>query len=207
MRLALMVGVPALLLGLAEGVLRLAGYGQPTSFFVESPHHDAGALIENDKFAWRFLPSTLARASQPTFLHRKKTPGTVRVFVFGESAAEGDPEPAFGLPRLLEALLEGRFSGRDFEVVNAAVTAINSHAILPIARDCAGLDGDFWAVYIGHNEVMGPFGAGTVFGQKTPPLTALPLGLGLKRFRFEQWIAGLGGTGGDGGEWKGVTCV
>ena len=97
MRLALMVGVPALLLGLAEGVLRLAGYGQPTSFFVESPHHDGGALIENDKFAWRFLPSTLARASQPTLLHRKKAPGTVRVLVFGESAAEGDPEPAFGL--------------------------------------------------------------------------------------------------------------
>ena len=204
MRLALMVGVPALLLGLAEAVLRLAGYGQPTSFFVESPHHDDGALIENDKFAWRFLPSTLARASQPTLLHRKKAPGTVRVFVFGESAAEGDPEPAFGLPRLLETLLEGRFPGRDFEVVNAAVTAINSHAILPIARDCAGLDGDFWSVYIGHNEVMGPFGAGTVFGQKTPPLAALRLGLGLKRFRLGQWIAGLGGTGGDGGEWKGM---
>jgi len=199
-----MVGVPALLLGLAEGVLRLAGYGQPTSFFVESPHHDGGALIENDKFAWRFLPPTLARSSQPTLLRREKAPGTVRVFVFGESAAEGDPEPAFGLPRLLEVLLEGRFPGHDFEVVNAAVTAINSHAILPIARDCAGLDGDFWAVYIGHNEVMGPFGAGTVFGQKTPPLAALRLGLGLKRFRLGQWIAGLGGTGGDGGEWKGM---
>ena len=203
MRLALMVGVPALLIGLAEGVLRLAGYGHPTSFFVTSPHDD-GALIENDKFAWRFLPPTLARASQPTLFRREKAPGTVRVFVFGESAAEGDPEPAFGLPRLLEVLLEGRFPGHDFEVVNAAVTAINSHAILPIARDCAGLDGDFWAVYIGHNEVMGPFGAGTVFGQKTPPLAALRLGLGLKRFRLGQWIAGLGGAGGDGGEWKGM---
>ena len=206
MRLALMVGVPALLLGLAEGVLRLAGYGQPTSFFVESPHHDDGVLIENDKFAWRFLPSTLARASQPTLLHRKKAPGTVRVFVFGESAAEGDPEPAFGLPRLLETLLEGRFPGRDFEGVNAAVTAINSHAILPIARDCAGLDGDFWAVYIGHNEVMGPFGAGTVFGQKTPPLAALRLGLSLKRFRLGQWIASFDklSSGDDSTQWKGM---
>ncbi len=204
LRLALMVGVPALLLGIAEGLLRLGGYGHPTSFFVVSPHHDDGTLIENDKFAWRFLPPTLARASQPTRLHPKKAPGTTRVFVFGESAAEGDPEPAFGLPRLLEVLLEERFRGRDFEVVNAAVTAINSHAILPIARECAGLDGDFWALYIGHNEVMGSFGAGTVFGQKTPPLAALRLGLGLKRLRLGQWIAGFGGSGGFGGEWKGM---
>jgi enoyl-CoA hydratase/carnithine racemase len=46
-------------------------------------------------------------------LHRKKASGTIRVFVFGESAAEGDPEPAFGLPRLLEILLEGRVFGAE----------------------------------------------------------------------------------------------
>jgi len=205
-RLVLMLAVPALLIGLAESLFRLAGYGHPTSFFVASPYHKNGALIENTKFAWRFLPPTLARASQPTLLHRKKASGTIRVFVFGESAAEGDPEPAFGLPRLLEILLEGRFPGRDFEVINAAVTAINSHAILPLARECAGLDGDFWVLYIGHNEVMGPFGAGTVFGQKTPPLAALRLGLGLKRLRLGQWIASFGipDEGADGSQWKGM---
>ena len=205
LRLALMVCVPALLLGVTEGVLRLAGHGHPTSFFVASPRHE-GVLIENTKFAWRFLPPKLARASQPTLLRREKAPGTTRVFVFGESAAEGDPEPAFGMPRLLEVLLEGRFPGRDFEVINAAVTAINSHAILPIARECAGLDGDFWVLYIGHNEVMGPFGAGTVFGRKTPPLATLRLGLGLKRLRLGQWIASFGGPSGDDDrtQWKGM---
>ena len=206
LRLALMFGVPALLLGLAEGAFRLAGYGHPTSFFVASPHHGEGELIENAKFAWRFLPPKLARASQPTLLRREKAPGTTRVFVFGESAAEGDPEPAFGMPRLLEVLLEGRFPGRDFEVINAAVTAINSHALLPIARECAGLDGDFWVLYIGHNEVMGPFGAGTVFGQKTPPLATLRFGLSLKHLRLGQWIASFSGStgGGDGTQWKGM---
>ena len=64
LRLALMLGVPALLLGVAEGAFRLAGYGHPTSFFVASTHHENGALIENAKFAWSFLPPTLARASQ-----------------------------------------------------------------------------------------------------------------------------------------------
>ena len=206
LRLSLMVCVPVLLLGVAEGILRLAGYGHPSSFFVSSPHHGEGELIENARFAWRFLPPTLARASQPTRIHREKSPGTTRVFVFGESAAEGDPEPAFGMPRLLEVLLEGRFSGRDFEVINASVTAINSHAILPITRECAGLDGDFWVIYIGHNEVMGPFGAGTVFGQKTPPLAALRLGLSLKQFRLGQWIASFdnSSSGADSTQWKGM---
>ena len=126
--------------------------------------------------------------------------------MFGESAAEGDPEPAFGMPRLLEVLLEGRFPGRDFEVINAAVTAINSHAILPIARECAGLDGDFWVLYIGHNEVMGPFGAGTVFGRKTPPLSTLRLGLSLKQFRLGQWVASFSDSteNADGMQWKGM---
>ena len=206
LRLSLMVCVPALLLGMAEGILRLAGYGHPTSFFVSSPYHEEGELIENARFAWRFLPATLARASQPTMIRHEKSPGTTRVFVFGESAAEGDPEPAFGMPRLLEVLLEGRFSGRDFEVINASVTAINSHTILPITRECAGLNGDFWVIYMGHNEVMGPFGAGTVFGQKTPPLAALRLGLSLKRFRLGQWIASFenSSSGADSTRWKGM---
>ena len=206
LRLALMLGVPALLLGVAEGAFRLAGYGHPTSFFVASTHHENGALIENAKFAWSFLPPTLARASQPTLLRREKASSTTRVFMFGESAAEGDPEPAFGMPRLLEVLLEGRFPGRDFEVINAAVTAINSHAILQIARECAGLDGDFWVLYIGHNEVMGPFGAGTVFGRKTPPLNTLRLGLSLKQLRLGQWVASFSDSAEntDGRQWKGM---
>ena len=49
----------------------------------------------------------------------------------------GDPEPAFGAGRYLEALLRERFPARKFEVVNVAITAINSHVIRAIARDCA----------------------------------------------------------------------
>ena len=187
-RFALIFLVPLFLIGSVEGVFRLIGYGNPVSFFVSSSTVE-GELIENSKFAWRFLPAKLARAPQSTSVDPKKSPNVTRVFVFGESAAEGDPEPSFGMPRVLEVLLEGKFPGRDFEVINVAITALNSHAILPVARECAELDGDFWVLYIGHNEVMGPFGAGTVFGEQTPPLSALRAGLWLKKFRFGQWIS------------------
>ena len=64
----------------------------------------------------------------------KKPAGAYRIFLFGESAAQGDPDPSFGAGRYLQALLRERYPGMDFEVVCVAMTAINSHAILPIVR-------------------------------------------------------------------------
>jgi hypothetical protein len=66
--------------------------------------------------------------------------------------------------------LRERFPGKKFEIVNTSITAINSHAILPIARECAAREGDVWIVYLGNNEMVGPFGAATVFGSQAPPL-------------------------------------
>ena len=100
----------------------------------------------------------------------------VRVFVFGESAAYGDPQPEYGLSRMLEALLGGKYPGVRFEVVNTAMTAINSHVIVPIARDCAREHGDVWVVYGGETtKWWKPYGSGTVFG---PQAASLGDGLG-----------------------------
>jgi hypothetical protein len=103
----------------------------------------------------------MARTPQPVVFTPRKATGTTRIFVFGESAAMGDPEPAFGLPRMLQAMLELRFPSNRFEVINVAMTAINSHVVREIARDCVPLEGDVWVVYMGNNEVIGPFGSGT----------------------------------------------
>jgi hypothetical protein len=49
-----------------------------------------------------------------------------------------------------------RFPGWLVEVINTAMTAINSHVIREIAKDCVRLGADFWVVYAGNNEVVGP---------------------------------------------------
>jgi len=85
-------------------------------------------------------------------------------------------------------MLSLRYPGVRFEVVNAAMTAINSHAILPIARDCAVAGGDLWVIYMGNNEIVGPFGAGTVFGPQTPPLPLIRGALALKATRSGQLV-------------------
>ena len=122
----------------------------------------------------------------------QKPPGTYRIFILGESAAMGDPEPAFGAGRYLEALLHERFPRAKFEVINVAMTAINSHAILPIARDCARQAGDLWIVYMGNNEMVGPFGAATVFGTQAPPWPFVRLNLAIQQLRLGQLLAAAG---------------
>src|SRR5207244_13338225 len=134
------------------GALRLSGFGYPTGFFLRNPAGPRGTFIENQRFGWRFFPRQIARAPDPLLVSQRKPENSVRIFVLGESAALGDPEPAYGFGRILEVLLEGRYPGRHFEVLNVSMTAINSHVILPIARDCAPLGADFWIIYMVNNE-------------------------------------------------------
>src|SRR5439155_3900184 len=119
---------------------------------------------------------------------RGKPPCIIRIFIFGESAAFGDPQPRFGLSRMLETMLELRYPAKKFEVVNAAMTGINSHVIRPLARDCVPAHADVWVIYMGNNEVVGPFGAGTVFGNQATPLPLIHALLALKSTRTGQLL-------------------
>ena len=167
-RLALVALAPLLTLGLLEGGLRLAGAGYSPDFLVAEAAGDSALLVPNPRFTWRFFGPERARRAAPFALARPKPPETIRIFVLGESAAQGDPDPDFGLARMLQALLELRFAAARFDVVNTAITGINSHAIVPIARSCAEAEGDIWVLYIGNNEVVGPYGAGTILVPRRP---------------------------------------
>lgn len=209
-RLAAVLLLPAALLLLAEGVLRLAGYGYPTSFFRETVNGAGNTiLVENDKFGWRFFPRQMARSPSRLIMETPKPPGRFRVFLFGESAALGDPKPAYGAGRYLEVLLEERYPDQDFEVICVAMTAINSHAIREIAQDCAGRKGDLWVIYMGNNEMVGPFGANPLYGQKAPPLGAIRASLALRETRLGQLLHNLAAKwrrGGEApGEWEGMS--
>lgn len=186
-----MLVVPLAFLLICEIVLRLAGAGYPTGFLLSRNIGGTQDWVINERFGWRFLGPELARAPFPFAIPEVKPPNVIRVFVFGESAAYGDPQPEFGLSRMLQALLEGRYPDKKFEVVNTAMTAINSHVILPIARDCASHQGDFWVIYMGNNEVVGPFGAGTVFGTKAPSLSRARLEVAIKATRLGQLVDAL----------------
>jgi len=182
---------PLLLLGFLELVLRLAGFGHPTSFLIPWKIDGKSVLVENRAFGFSFFPPAIARSASPVVMRAPKPPGVRRIFLFGESAALGDPRPAFGVGRYLETLLRERYPGTNFEVICVAMTAINSHAILPIARECAAYEGDLWILYLGNNEFVGPFGASTVFGRQAPPCNLVRLYLTFQRTRLGQAFAAL----------------
>ena len=180
--------VPLLLLGGVETGLRLAGYGYPTGFFKKIHRDGKDYFINNENFTLRFFPPQLARWPDPFLIPAVKSPDTIRIFIFGESAALGDLQPAYAASRFMEAQLRERFPGKKFEVANFGITAINSHVILPIAREAARHDGDFWIVYMGNNEMVGPFGAVTVFGAQALPRQVAQFNIALQRTRIGQLL-------------------
>lgn len=187
-RFGLALAAPLLVLVMVEVGLRLVGTGHPTSFLLRTTINGERSLIQNDRFTFSYFGRDLARQPFPFAIPERKAKDCVRIFVMGESAAYGDPQPEFGLARILEALLRGRYPNVRFEVVNTAMTAINSHVIARIARDCRTSEGDFWVVYMGNNEVVGPFGAGTVFGRRGAKVDLVRAVTALKETRTGQLL-------------------
>jgi tetratricopeptide (TPR) repeat protein len=175
-----------------EGALRIGGYGHSTSLFEKVRLEDGEYLLNNENFGLRFFSPELNRWPLPVKMKAAKPPGTCRLFIFGESAAQGDPAPSFSASRYLEVLLREGYPGVNFEVVNLGITAISSHVILPMARQCAHAQGDLWILYMGNNEMIGPFGAATVFGAKAAPWPVARLGLALQTTRVGQLLVNLG---------------
>jgi tetratricopeptide (TPR) repeat protein len=190
-RILVAVMVPLFIIGGLELSLRLFGYGYPTHFFLVTKIDGQDYYVPNDSFGYRFFPPALARTPALQRMRVKKPANTYRIFLFGESAAQGDPDPSFGAGRYLQSLLRERFPGTDFEVVCVAMTAINSHVILPIARECARCDGDLWIIYMGNNEMVGPFGAGTVFGPRAPGVNLVRTDLAIKATGTGQLLDSL----------------
>lgn len=175
-----------------EICLRLADYGYNPDFFKRISIDGGDFLVQNEQFSFRFFPKSMARAPGPLRFPARKNPGTYRIFILGESAAMGDPAESFAPDRYLELLLRAKYPDRKFEVINTAVTAIDSHVILPIARECATHQGDLWIVYMGNNEMVGPYGAATVFGWRAPALPLARFAVALQKLRVGQWCTDLG---------------
>ena len=179
--------IPALLLLLLEGGLRLAGFGRPTAFFI--PDDQPGFLRTNPDYVSLFLPGGFDLRQLNYRLAEKKPANTVRIVVLGESAVEGIPVPMFAFAPQLRALLRARHPEKNIEVLNTGVVAINSHVVYQIARDAARYEPDLFVVYLGNNEVVGPYGPGCSYLSDLRPLGAIRLGVWLRSTRTGQLVA------------------
>jgi len=192
---AVVVSVSTLVLLLigTEVTLRIVDYGHSPHFFRKVRLAGGDVVYRENRWATTpYFSAALARRPQPIRLPARKAPDTYRIFVLGSSAAMGDPEPSFSVARVLEVMLHAAYPQQKFEVVNAAVTAINSHVVRGIADDCAALEPDLFVVYEGNNEVIGPFGPAGVFAPFLKSERAVRTAIWLKGTRLGQLLANLG---------------
>ena len=190
-RLVSAVFVPLLLFGLIEVVLRIVGYGFPPAAIIKCEVNGTECYRDNVKFAWQFFPPNIARQFGPFVFPLDKADGTYRIFILGGSAAHGTPQPEYGFGRILRVLLEERYPGTKFEIIRTAMPAINSHVVLQIAKDCARHDPDLFVLYVGNNEVVGPYGAGTVFSSISGNLSLIRAAIALKGARLGQLLVNI----------------
>jgi tetratricopeptide (TPR) repeat protein len=188
-RLGLAVGMPLALLLSLEAGLRVAGFGRPAAFLI--PDEKPGFMRTNPDFASLFLPGNFDLRPLNFRLAAHKAPGTVRIVVLGESAAQGVPVPSFAFAPQLRAQLRSRYPGREFEVINTGIVAINSHVIYQIAREMARYEPDLFLVYMGNNEVVGPYGPGCAYLSQMPPLWVIRASVFVRSTRTGQLLASL----------------
>src|SRR5208337_2780763 len=191
-RIATSVLVPLLLLGIAEGALRLFGVGFPTDLTVPCTVQGRASFCYNLFFPAPFFPPGMIKTPQAYAIPAEKPQGTYRIFVLGESAAMGDPDPAYGFSRYLEVMLRERFPAMKFEVVNTGSVAINSHVLLPIAKGLANERPDLFILYSGNNEVVGPYGPGTALTSSGMSLPVIRSSIFLRSTRLGQLLTKLG---------------
>ena len=201
LRIVVAILAPLLLLALIEGALRLFNVGYSTDLMEPCAIHGRPSSCYNLFFPAPFFPPGMIKTPQFFTLTPEKPAHTYRIVILGESAAEGDPDPAYGFGRYLEVMLRERFPATKFEIVNTGMVAINSHVSLRIARELAPYKPDLYVVYAGSNEVVGPYGPGTVLVAGSTNLPVIHAGIFVRSLRIGQLLTE---TGRQRAEWRGM---
>jgi tetratricopeptide (TPR) repeat protein len=191
-RIASAIVLPVVLLAVMEGALRLFGVGFPTDVTVPCTLQGRPAACYNLFFPAPFFPPGMIKTPQAYAIPAEKPQGTFRIFVLGESAAMGDPDPAYGFSRYMEVMLRERFPSMRFEVVNTGSVAVNSHVLLPIARGLAKQQPDLFIIYSGNNEVVGPYGPGTALTSSAMSLPVIRASIFGRSTRIGQLLTKVG---------------
>lgn len=183
--------LPFLFLALLEGALRLFGYGHDLRLFVEDSQHP-GFLIMNQFASQKYFTET-ANATFGNFepFRKHKADGTLRIFVLGESTTIGYPYMHNGsFHRWLQYRLTRTFPEKEFEIINLALTAVNSYTVFGFTQELAAYQPDAVLVYTGHNEYYGALGVGSTSSiARSPKLVRFVLKL--REYRVMQLIGNV----------------
>lgn len=176
---------------LLEVGLRVFGYGNDTRLVVRVPHADASdtyrlnPTVDSAYYGVENLPGP-----EPRTFKIPRPKGVYRIVVVGGSSVAGFPYAfELAMPRQLQLVLNGQSPDRQFEVLNAGITAINSFSEVDVVRQAIDCDPDLIVVHSGHNEFYGPGGLASTASRFSPKF--YPLLQRLRRQRVFQLGASL----------------
>jgi tetratricopeptide (TPR) repeat protein/lysophospholipase L1-like esterase len=155
--------IPVLLFVMLEFVLRLFHYGDNYSLFIDHPDdmYREYRIVNPKVGAKYFQQLEYTEPARDIFL-RKKPEDCFRIFVMGSSTVIGFPyENNLMFSRILQERLQDAYPDKKIEMVNTAITAINSFTLLDFMPQILDEKPDAILVYAGHNEFYGAFGVGS----------------------------------------------
>jgi tetratricopeptide (TPR) repeat protein len=182
---------PLLFFVLLELGLTTLGVGKSFDYFHKVDINGRPYYQDNPDFADQFYPPSLNIGPLENTFAEERSPDLLRVYILGGSAAQGFPHKNHGLDRLLAAQLRAALPSRKIEVINTAMTSVNSHVVYAVAKSIPDNSADFAVILMGNNEVVGPYGPGT-FNQNFLTNITLIRGIqALKRTRTWQALDSL----------------
>ncbi len=172
--------IPFVLIGTLEAVFRLTGVGGREPLFLPAPV--AGYLQPNGAVIHRFFASAQAAPDvsiDTAYFLKEKPENGLRIVVQGGSTAAGFPYGRMASPAgMLQQRLERSFPDRTVEVINTAMSAVNSYTLLDFADEIIDIEPDAVVIYAGHNEFIGVLGVASAYASGlSPKLTRLVLEL------------------------------
>ncbi|MEM6646228.1 MAG: GDSL-type esterase/lipase family protein [Bacteroidota bacterium] len=173
----LAAALPIVLLIVVEAGLRLAGVHEAErQAFIPIPGK-ASHMMLNPEYVDRYFTDFRPGIAFTPFA-AEQAPRTFRVFVLGGSSAAGFPYAFYdGFPTLLGEQLQSQYPEQHIEVINVAMTAVNSYTLWDLAPRIAAQAPDAVVIYAGHNEYYGALGVGSQLSgvQRWPWLKRLSL--------------------------------
>ena len=158
------LGILIAIFSVFEITLRLVNYEGNLRLFIPATTGYENYYRCNPDVAKRyfFIQNTIPSPPKDLFLREK--PGNVfRIFVMGGSTTAGFP---YGnnvmFSRILGNKLENVYPEQKFEVINVAMSAINSYTLLDFIDEIIAQKPDLILIYAGHNEYYGALGVGSV---------------------------------------------
>jgi tetratricopeptide (TPR) repeat protein len=157
--------LPVIFLAMLELMLRFFNYGGNLDLLISAPGKVSNYEMCNRNVGKRFfymLQNVLPGVQKDLILQKKPENG-YRIFVLGGSTAAGFP---YGnnvmFSRILNYRLADAFPGRHIEIMNTAMTAINSYALLDFMDEILAQKPDAILIYAGHNEFYGAMGVASM---------------------------------------------